>query len=64
MCVLSRMSEVSQVEKILFSKRHFWSEMINIAIVQVFARFGKFQGLFGFAMGNFGSTSKSLHDYI
>ena len=51
-CVRSRMNEVSQVERFLFSKIHFLVKDDKHVIVQVFARFGEISGLaFVLAMG-------------
>ena len=43
--------EVSQVDIILFSKLHFLVRDDKNVIVQVFAGFWKYQGLFGLVMG-------------
>ena len=44
-CVHSRMNEVSQVERFLFSKIHFLVRDDKHVIVQVFVRFGEISGL-------------------
>ena len=57
------MNEVSQVERFLSLKTYFLVRDDKHVIVQVFARFGKYQGLFGLAMQintNHGSTKLAL----
>ena len=51
MCARSRMNEVSQVEIILFLKYIFWSGVINMQSCRFLLDSGKYQGLFGLAMG-------------
>ena len=55
-CVRSRMNEVSQVERFLFSKIPFLVRDDKQVIVQVFARFGKISGLVWSCHGYFGLT--------
>ena len=56
MCAHSRMTEVAQVEIILFSKYIFWVRDDKHVIVQDFARFGKISGLVWSRHGYFGET--------
>ena len=54
--VRSRINEVSQVERFLFSKTHFLVRDDKRVIVQVFARFGEISGLVWSCHEYFGST--------
>ena len=47
----SCMNEVSQVERFFFLKRCFLVRVEKHVIVQVLLNLGKYQGLFGLAMG-------------